>query len=81
VQARQLIGALSRAGFSRVAEYTGDTLDSQRREVERTWRDAGGAVTRYDLVVATSAFGLGVNQPDVRAVVHARVPESVNRYY
>lgn len=81
LQARQLVEALRHAGFWRVAEYTGETPDNERRNVEQTWRDAGGAVTSYDVVVATSAFGLGINQTDVRAVIHARVPESLNRYY
>ena len=42
----------------------------------RDWR--GSAV---DIVVATSAFGLGMDQQEVRSVVHACLPETIDRYY
>lgn len=63
-------------GYNRCEVITGKTVDLERFRIIRQWR-AG----ETDIIVATSAFGLGVDQADVRAVVHACVPENVDRYY
>jgi ATP-dependent DNA helicase RecQ len=83
VRCEQIIRA---SGFSRVALVNGDTPAARRREVLNGWRGErceGQAPrkTRYDVVIATSAFGLGVDQEDVRAVVHTCIPETVDRFY
>ena len=63
-------------GYGRVALFTGDTGARDRRRIVEDW--AGDA---YDIVVATSAFGMGIDKPDVRTVVHACLPEGPARWY
>lgn len=72
--------AMTDWGFRRHAGISGRSRAAERREVVQGWRTDAGA-TRYDVVVATSAFGLGVDMPDVRAVIHACEPETIDRFY
>lgn len=63
-------------GYKRCSVVTGKTNDKQRSQVIQGWHDQ-----TIDIVIATSAFGMGVDQSGVRAVLHACIPESVDRYY
>jgi ATP-dependent DNA helicase RecQ len=79
------VARLRLAGFRRTAEVTGKSDDETRRSVVEGWRgeDSSGRAIRtgHDIVVGTSAFGLGVDMPDVRSVIHACLPETLDRYY
>lgn len=67
---------LQRAGFKRVAKMTGKSNQQDRWQLLEAWRNR-----QIDVVVATSAFGLGVDLPDVRAVIHVCIPETIDRFY
>lgn len=82
--AQEWAGRLHGHGLRRVASVTGDSTDTERRDALEGWsgRTAEGDVdTRFDIVVGTSAFGLGVDLGDVKTIVHACLPETVDRYY
>nr|WP_296069421.1 RecQ family ATP-dependent DNA helicase [uncultured Actinoplanes sp.] len=82
-----LVYALSHARCESLAERL--RLDSYRAEPYHAGLSAArrGEVQdaffsgRLDVVVATSAFGMGIDKPDVRTVVHAGVPGSLDEYY
>ncbi|MBP0496278.1 protein DpdF [Roseomonas indoligenes] len=67
---------LAAAGFGRARMVHGGTSAAERESVLDAWRRG-----TLDLVVATSAFGLGIDYPHVRSVLHACVPETLDRYY
>lgn len=63
-------------GYRRVALFTGDTGAQDRRRIVDQW-----AADQLDVVVATSAFGMGIDKADVRSVIHACLPEGPARWY
>jgi ATP-dependent DNA helicase RecQ len=71
----QVTERLRAAGFA-AASYHAGLPDEERRQVQDAFR-------RDDLriVVATVAFGMGIDKPNVRFVVHYDMPKSVESYY
>lgn len=75
--AEALYKRLQERGYERLELFTGDIDDpTERQRILNRWANGD-----TDLVVATSAFGMGVDKPNVRAVLHACVPESAERLY
>jgi superfamily II DNA helicase RecQ len=64
------------AGYHRVERFDGDTPDQKRKEIITAWIE-----NKLDGVVATSAFGVGIDKGDVRTVIHATIPETLDRFY
>src|SRR6185369_6504340 len=71
----QVAERLNTAGFTAAAYHAG-LPDEERRRVQDAFR-------RDDIriVVATVAFGMGIDKPNVRFVVHFDMPKSVESYY
>jgi len=67
---------LTAAGFARVGSMSGASTADERRELLDAWRHA-----KIDIVVGNSAFGLGIDYKHVRTVVHACLPETLDRLY
>lgn len=74
--AKALYRQLTMRGYTRLGLFTGSSGSEDRRAVVKAWADDA-----LDIVVATSAFGMGVDKPDVRSVVHACLPEGPSRWY
>lgn len=72
-------------GLLRVGVVTGKSGDIDRQTAVERWRglltDGSETRTDFDVMIGTSAFGLGIDVPDVRTIVHACLPESIDRFY
>lgn len=55
--------------------YHAGMTDEERTSTQDNWIKNGG------IIVATVAFALGINKPDVRFVLHAYLPNSIEDYY
>ena len=65
---------LRKKGFDAVAYHAGLTQDERRRAQDRF------ASEHCDLVVATVAFGMGIDRSNVRFVLHMAMPKSIEHY-
>ena len=63
------------AGISAVGYHAGMS-DEDRQKAQRAWMRK-----KVRVIVATNAFGMGIDRPDVRSVVHVGVPGTMEAYY
>ncbi len=77
-RAEDLARSLRDRGVSAVHYHAGLSR-REREESQDVFIDPGEG--DGDVIVATSAFGMGIDKPNVRLVFHADAPESVDAYY
>ncbi|MDY6437279.1 MAG: ATP-dependent DNA helicase RecQ [Bacteroidales bacterium] len=66
---------LQSAGISATFYHAG--IDAKTRdERQKLWMDG-----RIKVIVATNAFGMGIDKPDVRLVIHMDLPDSLEAYF
>jgi ATP-dependent DNA helicase RecQ len=70
-----LHGALPKLGL-RVGMYHGRMTSNEREESQRAFMRNNPRI-----MIATNAFGLGVDKPDIRFVIHYNMPGSIEAYY
>ncbi|KAF1046022.1 RecQ family ATP-dependent DNA helicase [Xylophilus sp.] len=68
--------ALAAADVPGVGLYHGRLPPAQRQQVQQDFMDG-----RLRVVVATNAFGLGIDRQDIRFVVHYQMPGGLDAYY
>ena len=84
-------GAIVYAATRRQTEVWADTLKQKGWNAAAYHAGMGGtersdvasrfAARSLDVVVATNAFGMGIDRPDIRAVLHVQPPSSIEAYY
>ncbi|PKH01370.1 hypothetical protein CXF72_17000 [Psychromonas sp. MB-3u-54] len=67
---------LSALAIGRKRVFTGDTNDSDRKKIIQSW-----SADEVDIIIATSAFGVGMDKNDVRCVLHAGISENIDSFY
>jgi ATP-dependent DNA helicase RecQ len=71
----QIAKALTQLGISATAYHAGlGMVDRAKRQEE--WK-----ANKIRVMVSTNAFGMGIDKPDVRVVIHSDLPENLENYY
>jgi ATP-dependent DNA helicase RecQ len=71
----EIAGQLTDRGL-RARAYHAGLAKAEREDTQRAWME-----DELDVVVATTAFGMGIDKPDTRFVIHAEPADSVDSYY
>jgi len=66
---------ISKAGISATFYHAG-LDDAEKDKRQKAWKD-----DQTRVIVATNAFGMGIDKPDVRLVIHVDCPSSIEAYF
>lgn len=72
---RDISDWLTRQGIPSAAYHAGLSQDEREQRQDDWLKD------RIRVIVSTNAFGMGIDKSEVRTVIHADVPESIESYY
>ncbi|HVM87849.1 MAG TPA: ATP-dependent DNA helicase RecQ [Puia sp.] len=72
---KEISDLLNMHGFSADHYHAGLTSEQRSRKQE-DWIN-----NKIRIIVCTNAFGMGIDKPDVRTVIHADVPDGLENYY
>ena len=75
-KAVEQVGNKLKALDLRVSVYHAGLTDAQRVKAQDEFMSG-----RTQMIVATNAFGMGIDKPDIRFVVHYQMPGSIEAYY
>jgi len=74
-RADQLLQTLLEAGIEAISYHAG--MDAE----DRKWVQENFMKNKARVIIATNAFGLGIDKPDIRFVIHYDMPGTIEAYY
>ncbi|MBM7544673.1 RecQ family ATP-dependent DNA helicase [Periweissella beninensis] len=74
-QANELVAFLQKQTDKKVAVYHGDLANDQRYAIQQQFMR-----NQIDIIIATSAFGMGIDKSDIRWIIHYHLPSDLASY-
>ena len=75
MRTKEFAQIINEAGITATFYHAGlDACEKDKRQ--REWQE-----NKYRVMVATNAFGMGIDKPDVRVVIHVDCPDSIEAYF
>lgn len=81
IYVRSRKASLEIAGFLNRKGYSADAFHGGLQPNEKTRRLNEWLENKHQIMVATTAFGMGIDKADVRQVIHLNLPESLESYF